>query len=167
MRCDTNPFVGYPIQQPLLTPEFGDNAMYYLQKITDLCKENGITLILVRAPLEYGWYPEWDQNIQEFADANGITYLNFNDYKEEMGLDLSTDTYDAGIHLNIYGAEKLSAFFGEYLVTNYDLTDYRNVPEVAAVYQEKIAFYDYMRDDQLAELEQYGQLVSYGPNAAE
>ena len=165
MRCDVNPYVGYPIQQPLLDTEFGDNAMYYLQKITDLCKEKGITLILVRAPLEYGWYPEWDENIEEFAAANGITYLNFNDYKDEMGLDLNTDTYDAGIHLNIYGAEKLSTYFGNYLVTNYDLTDYREVPEVAAVYDDKIAFYDYMKQDQLSELEQYGQLVSYGPNA--
>ncbi len=167
MRCDVNPYVGYPIQQPLLDPDFGDNAMYYLQKIADLCEEKGITLILVRAPLEYGWYPEWDQNIQEFADANGVTYLNFNDYKDEMGLDLTTDTYDAGIHLNIYGAEKLSTFFGGYLTENFDLTDYRNVPEVAAVYAEKIDFYNYMMEDQLSEIDQYGKLVNYGAAAIE
>lgn len=167
MRCDVKPYVGYPIQQPLLDTEFGDNAMYYLQKIVDLCEEKGITLILVRAPLEYGWYPEWDENIQEFADANGVTYLNFNDYKDEMGLDLNTDTYDAGIHLNIFGAEKLSSFFGDYLVSNYDLTDYREVPEVAAVYAEKIEFYDFMKEDQLSEIEQYGELVNYGANAIE
>ena len=167
MRCDVKPYVGYPIQQPLLDTEFGDNAMYYLQKIVDLCESKGITLILVRAPLEYGWYPEWDENIQEFADANGVTYLNFNDYKDEMGLDLNTDTYDAGIHLNIFGAEKLSAFFGDYLVDNYDLTDYREVPEVAAVYAEKIEFYDFMKEDQLSEIEQYGQLVNYGAAAIE
>ena len=66
-----------------------------------------------------------------------------------------------------YGAEKLSAFFGDYLVSNYDLTDYREVPEVAAVYAEKIEFYDFMKEDQLSEIEQYGQLVNYGAAAIE
>ena len=42
-------------------------------------------------------------------DGNGI------DYAEEMGLDMTTDTYDKGVHLNVYGAEKCSRFLGEIL----------------------------------------------------
>ena len=84
-----------------------------------------------------------------------------------MGIDMTHDTYDAGLHLNIYGAEKLSVFFGRYLTENYDLTDYRTVPAVAKEYEKDIEFYNFMRDDQLSELEKYGELMSYGANAIE
>ena len=84
-----------------------------------------------------------------------------------MGLDMTTDTYDAGMHLNIYGAEKLSVYFGKYLKENYDLTDYRTVPSVAQEYEKDIKFYNDMRDDQLREIAAYGELKSYGANAIE
>ena len=144
-----------------------DSAMYYLDQIRLLCEEKGITLLLVRAPIEYRWHKQWDTTVEEYAAKYGLTYINFNNYSEEMGIDMSTDTYDGGQHLNIYGAEKLSVFFGKYLMDNYGLTDYRTVPEVAKEYEKDVAFYNWMRDDQLAEIEKYGELRSYGANAIE
>ncbi len=165
MRCDIKPEKKHAPLMPLVSYRFGDNAMEYLDKIRLLCEEKGIELILVRAPIEYGWYPQWDENVEEYAAKYGLTYLNFCNYKDEIGIDMSVDTYDAGKHLNIYGAEKLSVYFGQYLVDHYDLTDYRNVPEVAAEYEKDIKFYNDMRDDQLYEIETYGELRSYGANA--
>lgn len=167
MRCDIDPQVKFPPMIPLIDYSFGENAMGYLDKIRVLCEENGIELILVRAPIEYGWYEQWDQNVEEYAAQYGLTYLNFCNYKEEMGLDMSVDTYDAGYHLNITGAEKLSVYFGKYLKDNYDLTDYRQVPAVSSEYDSKIAFYNDMRDKQLYEIETYGELKSFGANAIE
>ena len=141
--------------------------MDYLDQIRQLCEEKGIELILVRAPIEYGWYEQWDENIEEYAAQHGLTYINFCNYADEMGLDMTHDTYDKGLHLNIYGAEKLSVFFGRYLKENYDLTDYRTVPAVAKEYEKDIEFYNFMRDDQLSEIEKYGELMSYGANAIE
>ena len=167
MRCDTVPFTGFPPQTPLIDPSFGDNAMYYLDKIYELCESNGIELILYRAPIDFGWYDQWDENVEEYAASHGLIYLNLCDYKEQMGLDMSVDTYDGGIHLNLNGANKASSFLGSYLTAHYDLTDFRNDPEVSAIYDEKIEFYDFMREDQMREIEQYGQLISYGANAIE
>ena len=167
MRCDTVPYTGFPPQTPLIDPSFGDNAMAYLDKIYELCRENGIELILYRAPIDYGWYDEWDANVEEYAAAKGLVYLNLCDYKDEMGLDMSVDTYDGGIHLNLNGAYKASVFIGEYLTANYDLTDFRNVPEVASVYDSKIEFHESMRNDQLREIKEYGELINYGANAIE
>ena len=167
MRCDVKPMSQFPPMPLRPDYSFGDNAMYYLDQIRILCEENGIELLLVRAPIEYKWYPEWDENVQNYADQYGLTYINFNDYADEMGLDMSVDTYDAGIHLNLFGAEKLSVFFGQYLVDNYDLTDYRTVPAVAAEYEKDIQFYNDMRDDQLYEIATYGELKSYGLAAVE
>lgn len=167
MRCDIKPQGKLPPKTPLLTYRFGDNAMGYLDKIRMLCEEKGIELILVRAPIEYGWYEQWDENVEKYASEHGLTYLNFCSLKDEIGIDMTVDTYDAGQHLNIYGAEKLSVYFGKYLVENYDLTDYRTVPSVAAEYEKDIKFYNDMRDDQLYEIETYGELRSYGANAIE
>ena len=80
---------------------------------------------------------------------------------------MSVDTYDAGLHLNLSGAEKFADYIGQYLVDNYDLTDYREVPEVAQMWQDDILFYDELRDAQNAELMQYGELRSWGANAIE
>lgn len=167
MRCDVNPMGTLPKMPPKISYRFGDNAMYYLDQIRLLCEEKGIQLLLVRAPIEYGWYEQWDKNIEEYAAKYGLTYINFCDYADDMGIDMKKDTYDKGLHLNIYGAEKLSVYFGKYLTENYQLTDYRTVPAVAAEYEKDIKFYNFMRDDQLRELEQYGELRSYGANAIE
>lgn len=167
MRCDIKPQTKVMPSPPLISYDFGENAIAYLDKIRLLCEENGIELILVRAPIEYGWYEQWDANVEKYAEQYGLTYLNFCDYVDEIGIDMSVDTYDAGLHLNIYGAEKLSSYFGKYLVEHYDLTDYRTIPAVAAEYENDIKFYNDMRDDQLREIEEYGELRSYGANAIE
>jgi len=167
MRCDIKAQERLSPMPMLLDYSFGENAMYYLDQIRLLCDEKGIELLLVRAPVEYKWYKQWDQNVEEYAAQYGLTYINFNKHADEMGLDMTTDTYDRGAHLNIYGAEKLSVYLGSYLVENYELTDYRNVPEVALEYEKDIKFYNDMRDDQLYEIETYGELKSYGPNAIE
>jgi hypothetical protein len=167
MRCDVKPIGQFPPSIPRINYDFGENAMSYLDKIRLLCDENGIELLLVRAPIEYGWYEQWDENVEKYAAQYGLTYINFCDHTDEIGLDMEVDTYDAGIHLNIYGAEKLSVYFGRYLVDNYDLTDYRTVPAVASEYEKDIEFYNFMRDDQLREIETYGELKSYGANAIE
>ena len=57
--------------------------------------------------------------------------------------------------------------FGKYLKDHYELTDYRIVPDVAKDYEKDIEFYNFMRDDQLRELKEYGELMSYGANAIE
>ena len=95
------------------------------------------------------------------SDKYGLDYFNYEKMADEIGIDYSTDTYDAGLHLNLAGAEKLSKYFGEYLIENYDLTDYREDPEYAEVYAEKIRFYEEMEEAQYKELEEYGEIISY------
>ena len=167
MRCDIKGTKMEHRTPARISYKFGDTAYYYLDQIRLLCEEKGIELILVRAPLEYEWHKQWDQNIEAYAEKYGLTYLNFNKYRTEIGIDLMQDTYDQGDHLNIYGAEKLSVFFGKYLTENYDLTDYRTVPAVSAEYEKDIEFYNWMRDDQLREIKEYGELRSYGAKAIE
>ncbi len=93
-------------------------SMEYLEKMRVLCEENGAELILIKAPTNswgYWWYDEWDAQVSEYASENGLAYYNFIDSADEIGIDFSTDTYDGGVHLNVYGAEKMTDYFGELL----------------------------------------------------
>jgi len=166
MRADIKAQTGFPPAMPLADYTLGDKAMGYLSKMADLCAENGIELVLVKAPTEYPhWYSQWDAQVASFAEERGLVYINMIPLQEEIGLDMSVDTYDAGLHLNKQGAEKLAVWFGAWLKENYDLTDYRADAAVSAVWQEKTEAYEAEYAQQLYELETYGELVSFGANA--
>lgn len=166
MRVDSKAQGEFPSPTPLADYTLGDKAMGYLQKMTDLCKEKGIELVLIKAPTEFPhWYDEWDAQVVEFAEENGLDYINYIPLQDEIGLDMSVDTYDAGLHLNTSGAEKMADYFGAWLVENYDLTDYRQDEEVAAIWKQKVDFYNEMKQAQHDELEKYGELRSFGANA--
>ena len=166
MRVDSKAQGEFPSPTPLADYTLGDTAMGYMQKMADLCEEKGIELVLIKAPTEFPhWYDEWDAQVVEFAEENGLDYINYIPLQDEIGLDMSVDTYDAGLHLNTSGAEKMADYFGAWLVENYDLTDYRQDEEVAAIWQEKVDFYNEMKQAQYDELKEYGELRSFGANA--
>lgn len=132
-----------PAKRPLADYRFADVCYEYLDRITELCKEKGVELILVKAPSLYPyWYEQYDEQMAEYARENSLAYYNFTAYIEDIGLDFQVDTYDAGLHLNHTGAEKLSRYFGQILAENHGIPDRRNDPDVAAVYDEKLKRYD-------------------------
>ena len=119
-------------------------AMDYLDKMRELCAERGIELILVKAPTNfwrYHWYDEWDQQIVDYAEQHDLAYYNLIPKSEEIGLDMSTDTYDAGAHLNVYGAEKLTRYFGKILRDGHALPDSRTDSSASAVWQKRVEAY--------------------------
>lgn len=85
----------------------------YLNKIIDLCKNNGVELMLVKAPSNCT--PEEKQyynTVEKVAKEAGVTFADYNQCYGEIGLDLERDFYDA-THLNVKGAEKFTNFFIE------------------------------------------------------
>lgn len=126
MRTDVLPAENVPVGRPLADYRFGDNAYAYLDKMAELCREKGIELVLIKAPSLYPyWYEEWDGQIADYASEHGLKYYNLLEAAEEIGLDYLTDTYDAGMHLNLSGAEKLSSYFGEILASECGLESRR------------------------------------------
>ena len=76
-----------------------------------------------------------------YAAKYKLDYINFLEHTDEIGLDYNVDTYDAGLHLNVYGAEKLTRYLGEYLKENTDLQDLRSNEAVAEEYNQKLLEY--------------------------
>ncbi|NLK26759.1 MAG: SGNH/GDSL hydrolase family protein [Clostridiales bacterium] len=166
MRIDTKPVNVIPKGKKLPNYQFGDNSYSYLDKMTKLCKENEIELILIKSPSVYPyWYEEWDEQMVQYAKENDLTYINFLDVVEEIGIDYSKDTFDGGLHLNLSGAEKFSLYFGKILSESFQLEDQRENRDLAKIWEEKVKFYYDMKADQERELKEYGYLKSYGGQA--
>ena len=137
--------VGIPLADYTL-PEIG---FEYLEKMRALCEEKGVEFILVKAPTnnwKYYWYDEWEAQIVAWANEKNVEYYNFIPLDEEIGIDWNTDTYDAGVHLNVYGAEKLTSYFGKILVEKYGFSDRRGNSELDAVWSKKLEIYQKERN---------------------
>ena len=162
MRCDVKPVTVVPVGVKLPDYRFGDTSYEYLDKITALCAASGVELVLLKAPSLYPyWYDEWDEQMAQYAKDHDLSYINSLELADEIGLDFGTDTYDAGLHLNLSGAEKLSVYLGAYLSDNYGLTDHRGDALLSESWGEKSAAYYAMMEAQLAELEEYGKVRTF------
>lgn len=142
MRVDEKPAENVPKGRPLADYSFGKTAYEYLDKMTALCKEKGVQLILIKAPSLYPyWYDEWEVQMEEYAKENDLVYINFLELIEECGLDFSTDTYDGGLHLNLSGAEKTTRWLGDFLTTEIGLTSRRGESALETSWEEKLEAY--------------------------
>lgn len=154
MRVDVRPVENIPEPRILSDYSFGENAWKYLDMMRELCEEKGITLLLIKAPSLYPhWYDEWDTQVKEYAQTYDLTYINFLELQEETGIDYSTDTYDAGMHMNLSGAEKLSHYLGKVLTEELGVKDRSDDAQWNSIWQEKIEFYE---QEKAAQYELYG-----------
>ena len=143
MQTGIKPVTYEHVEKPLVSYEFSETCWMYLDMMRELCEKHGTELVLVKAPsLSPVWWDQWDEQIEEYAEKYDLVYWNFLDYQEEIGIDWNTDTYDTGLHLNVYGAEKMSRFFGELLVETFDLPDRRTDAALSTVWAEKVETYN-------------------------
>ena len=143
MRVDVRPAENVPVGKPLGNYSFGDNAWKYLDMMVELCREKGITLLLIKAPSLYPyWYDQWEEQVDAYAQEKGLTYINFLELTDETGIDYTRDTYDAGLHMNLSGAEKLARWLGRYLSAEVGLEDRRGETALERIWAEKIAAYE-------------------------
>jgi hypothetical protein len=133
------------IVRPLTDPSFPDVCWEYLDKIRETCAENGIELLIFKAPTNtwhYPWYDEWDVQLVGYAERyEGVRYVSAITEEDAVGIDWSTDTYDAGDHLNELGAAKVSSWIGRILRDDYGLPDESGDPDLSASWDRTAARY--------------------------
>ncbi len=162
MRVDVKGTDFIPPAQKLTDYEFADICYEYLDKMTELCKSNGIQLILMKAPsISPAWYDEWELQIEEYAKKNQLLYYNFLEMQDETGIDYMTDTYDYGLHLNLSGAYKLSDLFGSLIKENTGVSDMRGNTEYSEYWNQVAAFHEKIKQYQEKELEQTGKVSGF------
>ena len=109
--------------------KFKRYQMHAFKEIYNLCRANGIKLVLYSTP-SLRFYPTRRRHdaVAELARKYGIDYLdgNFDEYK--IGIDWNRDSFDEGGHLNLYGTRKMTKYLAEYLINSCNLPDHRGDP---------------------------------------
>lgn len=142
MQTGVKPMTDAYAAPPIADYTLGENSWRYLDKMTALCREHDVELILIKAPTLYPlWWWEWDAQVAQYAAENDLRYINMLQYEEEIGIDWNTDTYDAGFHLNVWGAEKTSYWFGRILSEECGLPDCREDAAIRERWEEKAEVY--------------------------
>lgn len=102
--------------------EVPDNfCLAYLYRMTSLCQEKGISLILTSSP-STRWTKSQHNFTAEYAAAHGLPFYDFNceDIYTGTGYDIEKDNLDSG-HPNLLGTEKITAFLGEKLSGDFGI----------------------------------------------
>lgn len=145
-------------------PPIGQVCWEYLDKMRQLCEENGVEFILMKAPTnteKYHWYNSWDKAVTEYAEKHGLKYYNFLNCIDEIGLDYNTDTYDAGAHLNLAGAEKLAVYFGRILRDDVGITGHKGDAAYEAVWTDLTEKYERIKAQQEKLIKENGKLTGF------
>lgn len=92
----------------------------YLEKITQLCAQENISLILIKTPSTYQNIGKYN-TIQQYAATHNLAFIDFNEKTvyEECNYRFEQDNSDNG-HGNLWGAQKITNYIGKYLINNYN-----------------------------------------------
>lgn len=152
MQTEIKPLADAFPEPPRTSYTFGENAWTYLDKMVQLCQSHGTELVLIKAPSLYPvWYWEWEDQIESYAKEKGLRYVNLLENSVDIGIDWSQDTYDGGLHLNVWGAEKAARWFGRILAEDCGVPDRREEAETAALWTEKVFQYELRKEMMLCE----------------
>lgn len=102
-------------------------AIQYLDKINQLCKENESQMLLVNTVSPLVWSNVRHEIIQKWCDDNDVNYVDYNT-SEQLGaidFDFSNDFRDGGDHVNLNGSRKICENLGNYIKQKYALEDHR------------------------------------------
>lgn len=113
---------------------------YYIRKIYEECKKRDIELMFYSAPNVVNWWYAKHNTVEDLAKELGINFVDTN-LLPEVDIDWTTDTKDAGDHVNYYGAVKVSRYLGKYLGERYNLKDHRGEKEYES-WDDSLDFYN-------------------------
>ncbi len=100
--------------------EFSKVQMGWLQKIVDVCEDEGIDLVFVTAPVanvSMGYIKNYDmihEKVASFASDNNVPYIDYNIINMEEGM-FTHDNFRDDAHLNDSGVKILDAHFDLWL----------------------------------------------------
>lgn len=103
----------------------------------------------------------------EYAESQGVRCTDFNALRDEIGLENSRDYLDA-LHLNSYGARKITQYIEYALLADYNLPDKRN--DERYVYWDKdLDYYYHMFFESelsgVTDLDQFVNLIKNSPDS--
>lgn len=128
-------------ESDIIEPIDNENQLY-LNKMLQLCNENGITPILIEVPSNDSWNYYRHNAVARFAEENSVEFIDLNLYLKQIDFDIKTDYRDGGSHCNYFGAEKVTNYLGGVIKDDYssEISDKRNDSDFAYWYESVRAF---------------------------
>jgi len=109
----------------------GEGVKAY-KKIIALCREKGVTPVLINIPANRDNYTKEEQirtnSLMKYTEENGGKAVNLLPLLDEIGIDYDTDFGDSS-HLNFLGVAKTADFLARYLKEEFDIPDHRGDSE--------------------------------------
>ena len=100
-----------------------------MNKITirDVADKAGVSISTVHQALngKKGVGEETRKRIQAVADELGVEFIDLNAEPYKVDINWDEETLDGGDHLNLSGAQKTTAFVGDWLTSAFELEDHR------------------------------------------
>lgn len=85
------------------------------------CKEENIEVLFLATPWQINDEKQKKNNyLARIIEENGFRFLDCNLYFDEIGLNFDTDFYNKR-HTNVWGAEKVTRFLGNYIAEHYSI----------------------------------------------
>lgn len=140
-----------PVSETDKVSELPKESIEYVSRIKELCDEKGIELLLVLNP--YGAKDIELERLnlyEQVSEELGVEYI---DLIHSDVVNYSTDLADRA-HLNPSGARKVTRWYGEYLLENYDLPTYAGKEKWDEDYKRYLNYKDETIVD-CADLEEY------------
>lgn len=104
-----------------------EEALAFLRAICKLCEEQNLSLVLLKTP-RLDWSIEDYNTVHALAKEYGMPYLDFNTpgLVNAIGYDYAVDNLKpSSTHLNLSGAQKLTAYLGNYIAGHCPVIDAR------------------------------------------
>ena len=109
-----------------------DREEEYARKIFQLCRDEGIDIMLLGMPCpDYASDHMYYNALWSIAEEYGVTGVNYNDPNIRFGLRYSSDFADWQ-HLNVKGSVNFTKKLGEDLKAMFDLPDRRGDPDYSS-----------------------------------
>lgn len=113
-----------PVFNPGKNSYLTDDVKGYIDTIAEKADELGVKVLFLSTP----YVPTRKQaamqlELDDYMESQGYTYFDMNTCSDEIGLDYSTDYFDAR-HTNIAGARKVTSYLAKYLKDNYGLAEH-------------------------------------------
>ena len=89
--------------------------------------------------------------MQAYVQKTGLKYYNLIEKENEIGIDWNVDTYDEGFHLNVYGAEKTTDYFGKILAEQHKMSNRKSESELSEKWNQRLENYKDRKEKMEAE----------------
>lgn len=128
----------------------------YLKKIIESCQSKGIDVLLTYLPSESdeNHYSQINKTAKIAADY-GVDFVSL--FDDEL-IDRQTDYYDSK-HLNPLGARKTTDYLGEYISSNYNISDKRGDEAIANSWVADYQDYVYYRSELMARSDEAANVI--------